>query len=162
MLYNLQNVLALEHSAKGTTWSKHKYIKKVGNRYYYATDIEAANRRMKAADKYNNDMRNARLRETNGLKALNNNFGAQESVSLSNVPEYSKRASNIMSRAADERAKAKRNYDNSMFLADMYQGVNSEHRLSTRVTLKALNASAAFKEKISKGKSLVAKLFKKK
>ena len=25
----------LEHSAKGTTWKNHKYVKKVGNKYYY-------------------------------------------------------------------------------------------------------------------------------
>ena len=30
----------LVHSAKGTTWSKHKYIKKVGNRYYYKDDLQ--------------------------------------------------------------------------------------------------------------------------
>ena len=30
----------LEHSAKGTTWKKHKYIKKIGNRYYYTDKKE--------------------------------------------------------------------------------------------------------------------------
>lgn len=28
----------MEHSAKGTTWKNHKYVKKVGNRYYYNTE----------------------------------------------------------------------------------------------------------------------------
>jgi hypothetical protein len=33
----------LEHSAKGTTWSKkdHKYTKKIGDTYYYDTDVTA-------------------------------------------------------------------------------------------------------------------------
>lgn len=48
----------LAHSAKGTTWSKHKYIKKVGNRYYYKSDINAAKAKMKAADSYNASMKN--------------------------------------------------------------------------------------------------------
>ena len=29
----------ISHSAKGTTWSDHKYVKKVGNRYYYKDDL---------------------------------------------------------------------------------------------------------------------------
>lgn len=34
------NVDFLAHSAKGSTWSKHKYIKKVNGRYYYADEKE--------------------------------------------------------------------------------------------------------------------------
>ena len=30
----------LKHSAKGTTWSDHKYIRKEGNRYVYPEDVE--------------------------------------------------------------------------------------------------------------------------
>ena len=47
------------HSAKGTSWKKHKYVKKVGNRYYYAHDIEAGRLKMKAADEFNNQTKKA-------------------------------------------------------------------------------------------------------
>ena len=30
----------LKHSAKGTTWGEHKYIRKEGNRYIYPEDVK--------------------------------------------------------------------------------------------------------------------------
>lgn len=31
----------IQHSAKGTTWGKHKYIKKVNDRYFYPEDLKS-------------------------------------------------------------------------------------------------------------------------
>lgn len=59
----------LWHSAKGKTWSKHKYIRKEGNRYIYPEDVNMKSNRTKAkgrttseldaeANKHNKDMLN--------------------------------------------------------------------------------------------------------
>ena len=41
----------LYHSAKGTTWKEHKYIKKIGNTYIYAKKAAIAKRNSKNARK---------------------------------------------------------------------------------------------------------------
>lgn len=41
----------LYHSAKGTTWKNHKYLKKIGNTYIYAKNAYTMDRKAKAAKK---------------------------------------------------------------------------------------------------------------
>lgn len=41
----------LEHSAKGTEWGKHKYIAKIGNRYFYSQEQLSAFKKTKSARK---------------------------------------------------------------------------------------------------------------
>lgn len=50
------------HSAKGTTWKNHKYLKKIGNAYVYAKNASSANKRAK---KYNKEFE----------KTMNEDFG---------------------------------------------------------------------------------------
>lgn len=39
----------LKHSAKGTTWGNHKYIAKIGNRYFYSQEQLSAFKKTKSA-----------------------------------------------------------------------------------------------------------------
>ena len=167
MLYNLEAVL--QHSAKGSTWSKHKYIKKVNGRYYYPTykshvdnkhsdsngyykvgdkyytidNINSGISKMKAADEYN-----SRASLTNSRYTNSSARGLQGEKFLK------KRDSSMES--------ARETYENEVSKINDFQKKSEEQRsFGDRVTLKALNASASFKNKISKGKRLVENLFKK-
>lgn len=45
----------ISHSAKGHTWENHKYVKKIGNRYYYKDDLArgAKKANAEALERYN-------------------------------------------------------------------------------------------------------------
>lgn len=57
--------LALLHSAKGSTWENHKYIKRVDGTYYYPDDYEGGRHLPDGADSdRSDDSSNDRLSET--------------------------------------------------------------------------------------------------
>lgn len=56
----------LEHSAKGTTWKKHKYIKKSNGRYYYADDVKRQRARVSANYKMRDSVKKAETDWENG------------------------------------------------------------------------------------------------
>lgn len=67
-------LLALSHSAKGTTWEKHKYIKRKDGTYYYPDDYEGG-RHLPDGEKENSDEETlskddvlSRLEEMTGMK----------------------------------------------------------------------------------------------
>lgn len=49
----------LKHSAKGSVWKKHKYVKKSNGRYYYADDIARQRKRISANHKLNESVKKA-------------------------------------------------------------------------------------------------------
>lgn len=56
--------IILEHSAKGTTWKDHKYIKKEDGRYIYDTKVEGSKRdehQIKKEEYANNKLENVKI-----------------------------------------------------------------------------------------------------
>ena len=109
----------LQHSAKGSTWKKHKYIKKIGNTYVYAKAAAKYKKRGKEAkNKFNNlhDVARSVFTEKEIEKRIVDirNGSPREEVH-NNVVTYN----NIRDRAADEWIKSEqyekieRSYANS-------------------------------------------------
>ena len=171
----------LIHSAKGTQWTKHKYIKKVGGKYYYPSyktpvtvntfgddrnyykiggkyyhtdDINSSMAKMEAADEYNDTLRKNKSDYNfyNALDQLKNDNPVQIAANRA--------ARRVKKAKADIEAKIK--YENTVANSEKHRK-NKENKRSVadKFTLSALNASASVNRAVKKGKKKVQSLLKK-
>ena len=109
MYYNI----ILEHSAKGTTWKDHKYIKKEGDRYIYDTKSEDSKRSKEerrasmnnvALEKVNNEIKDEEggiewaMQQIHYLDTKIPEISPEESDRLKKTdPEYSRNLASMLS-----------------------------------------------------------------
>jgi hypothetical protein len=127
------------HSAKGSTWKKHKYLKKIGNAYVYAKAAYNADRKYKKASERSTDL--ARM-------------SAHSKRNADAIRRDSNREANIWNEASDrERRKAATQYQNSV----MYYNAKDSYKKLAKGQLKSLGneISSDIANSINKGKKMV-------
>lgn len=73
------SVFVLKHSAKGSTWEKHKYIKRLNGTYYYPNDYEGGRHIESLENNSSSDSQNSKLDENDlenlADEVIRGNFG---------------------------------------------------------------------------------------
>lgn len=134
--------IILTHSAKGTTWKDHLYVKKVGSKYYYPEDLRKektaqAKITIKNATK-------AKLEELKRKKALENiksfstnkkTYGQNRSLKTSSKKETSDESSKIEEIDANENKKELKKTP-----------ITSKKEYTAETTVKRYEAAAKFQK----------------
>lgn len=170
----------IAHSAKGSTWAKHKYIKKVGNRYIYAKGLSgntlsgktAAN---KLGSEYNYRTNMSYYSPGTKTPVIVNTFGKnrgfykvggkyyhQDDINAANAKmdaadKYNQSMKNVGFRNG---LKAKGEYEKSVKSANEFRKNSKDSNdVFNKITLAALNTKEGISKAAKKGKSLISKLF---
>lgn len=159
----------ISHSAKGTTWKKHKYIKKIGNHYYYESDLAAGRKKSQQQFLARYNTKKAQDKIENNYHIRNdprNNFyfdadhpGDYKTVGL-NVERISTgelSPSGVPDAVFDDWVKARHNTINAK-IEEKKQGW---HTGAEQREYKLWSATLPIQKAITKGKSFISKLFKK-
>lgn len=110
----------LEHSAKGSTWEEHKYIKRINGTYYYPDSYEGG-RHLPEGEKENNNDIISKLEDMSGMKRE----ALVELQTLGKEKGYDSKeyleALSVLSEGDDDQAKK---------ITDLLKGENSKIDLS--------------------------------
>jgi len=183
MLYDLNTVLA--HSAKGTNWKKHKYIRKEGKKYIYKFPSSGSSQ-MKL---YDYSPGNNWGSENNKHSYFNDTvrkigdkyYPSEQSIGSTaqarNADRYNADVRQINGKYATLAANggiptSELNKAKNMELSNARQGYENQRRVinknkserktsdfSTYASIAALKTSDAAKKAVKKGKNIVSKLF---
>lgn len=147
MLYNLNRVLM--HSAKGSSWTKHKYIKKVNGKYYYPKNSKAG------SDGTKNVKGNEILTKVGNRWYNLDEINAQR-AKLDAADKYNEAMRNSNGIRSDLAANYE--YGNALKKANAFEKVsNSNLSISTNVIKNVLNTGESAKEFIGRSANAIGK-----
>lgn len=147
MLYDLNRVLM--HSAKGSSWTKHKYIKKVNGKYYYPKNSKAG------SDGTKNVKGNEILTKVGNRWYNLDEINAQR-AKLDAADKYNEAMRNSNGIRSDLAANYE--YGNALKKANAFEKVsNSNLSISTNVIKNVLNTGESAKEFIGKSTDAISK-----
>ena len=172
------SIYYISHSAKGSTWKNHKYIKKVGHRYYYSDDLKRGQERIKAQQDRNNAIREAMGTWENSKGHISSNeamssrvaFNRDEPGSADNFQRNLEGLQNgSLNRYSSTNARDYNAIAKAVAAQKRLDDIDAEQKeadknrsIGSKLKLSMLNTQEAAKVAINRGKRKVANLFKKK
>lgn len=139
----------LMHSAKGTTWKKHKYLKKIGNTYIYAKAASKAKKKSKEALKQAYDDGISTVHAKRNANDVSNRHNGGEPPSFDAATSKGKEAKYWNDLSEVYRKEGAAQYQNVI----MYDHANESYK-----KLAKQNLASIPKEMISDGKKVFEKI----